>query len=74
MKPKVTDIGQQQCPDQMKQEAGKQTAVDQLEESYEQARQLKQDRSDFESEYLARSERCRSDIVQTDIDKHNLIS
>ena len=74
MKPKVTGIGQEHFPDQMKQEAGKQAAVDQLEESYEQACKLKQDRSDFECEYLAKSERYRSNIVQTDIDKRNLIS
>ena len=74
VKSKITSPGQERFPDQMKQEDRKQAALDQLEESYEQARQLKQDRSNFEREYLAKSERCRSDIVQTDIDKRNLIS
>ena len=72
VKPKVTGIGQQQYSDQMKQYAKKQAAVDELEESYDRARQLKQDRSDFKREYLAKSERCRSNILQTDIDKRNL--
>ena len=60
VKPKVTGIGQQQPLDQMEQETRKQAAVDQLEESYEKAGQMKQNRSDFEREYLARSERCQS--------------
>ena len=73
VKPKITSTEQEHFPDHMKQEARKQAALDQLEESYEQARQMKQDRSNFERQYLAKSERCRSDIVQTDIDKCNLI-
>ena len=72
--PKVTGIRQQQFSDQIEQDAKKQAAVDELEESYDQAHQLKQNRSDFKHEYLAKSERCRSDIVKTDIDKRNLIS
>ena len=66
MRPKVTGIGQQHISDQMKQEAQKQAAVNELEESYEYACQLKQDRFDFEQEYLSESERCRANIVQTD--------
>ena len=62
VKPKITSTVQEHFPDHMKQEAKK------------QARQMKQDRSNFEREYLAKSERCRSDTVQTDIDKRNLIS
>ena len=54
------------------QDEQKQAAIDHLEDSDEQVRRLKQERLDFEREYLSKSERYRSELAQSELSSRNL--
>ena len=54
------------------QDEQKQAGIDHLEDSYEQTRRLKQERLDFEREYLSKSETYRSELAQSELSSHNL--